>query len=281
MTIKRDRDWNSTASGWKKWQPISEKAAQTVTEIMLDMAAVSPGDTVIDLATGIGDTAVACARRVGPTGRVLATDGAEAMLSLAERFVEGKGFNNVSYKVANLDNLNFGREKFDAAICRWGLMFAKNLTNTLKLIRAHVRPEGCFSAIVWGPPERAEVQSFANGILMDSLGLPPIPTGDGTPFALSDKNALERDFENAGYSNVESQTVDVRYKFSTAEEYVRYRRDRSSLEKLIAHVPEIERERGWAAVVSAARKRAGPDHSIWFVSEAVVISGKNAVQQYF
>ena len=49
MTENNKRDWNSTAAGWKKWHPISERAARTATEIMLKMAGVSEGYRVVDL----------------------------------------------------------------------------------------------------------------------------------------------------------------------------------------------------------------------------------------
>ena len=60
MADDEKRDWNSTAAGWKKWHAVSEKAAQSATENMLNMAGVSEGDRVIDFATGLGDTAIVC-----------------------------------------------------------------------------------------------------------------------------------------------------------------------------------------------------------------------------
>ena len=49
MTNNKNRNWNSTAAGWKKWHVISERAARTATETMLEMAGVSKGDIVIDI----------------------------------------------------------------------------------------------------------------------------------------------------------------------------------------------------------------------------------------
>lgn len=281
MSQNQKRDWNSTAAGWKKWQPISENAARTATETMLDMAGIQSGDRVIDYATGLGDTAAACARRVGPTGQVLATDGADAMLEFARGYMAELELPNVSFAKVNFNDIAVEESGFDAGICRWGLMFAEDLLATLSSLRELLRPGGHFAAIVWGPPERAEVQTLTNTVLMESLGLPPVPTGKGTPFALSDRDALEQDFAKAGFSNVESQAVSVVYDFKSAEEYVQYRRERSSLDKNIAHCSEADREKAWEAVTAAARKRARPDRSVRFVSETTVIAGQNAVQQYF
>lgn len=281
MSETSKRDWNSTAAGWKKWQPISENAARPATEAMLDMAGVQPGDRVVDFATGLGDTAAACARRVGAEGMVLATDGADAMLEFAKTYMTELSLPNVSFAKVNFNDIKVDESGFDAGICRWGLMFAEDLVATLSRIRTLLHPGGSFAAIVWGPPENAEVQTLTNTVLMDALGLPPVPTGKGTPFALSDQEALKHDFGLAGFSNIESQTVSVTYDFKSADEYVQYRRERSSLDKHIAHCPEDEREKAWAAVAAAARKRARPDRSVRLVSETIVIAGQNAVQQYF
>ncbi|MEC7536265.1 MAG: class I SAM-dependent methyltransferase [Pseudomonadota bacterium] len=281
MTENNKRDWNSTAAGWKKWHPISERAARTATETMLQMAGVSEGYRVVDFATGLGDTAAACAKKVGPSGYVLATDAASAMLEFATEYIASQNLTNVDFQVANFDELKLEMKNFDAGLCRWGLMFAQDLVASLAAIRGLLRPGGSLGAIVWGPPERAEVLSLSNRVLMQSLGLPTVDTGKGTPFGLCDREALERSFGAAGFTNIESQVVSVVYDFSSAEEYVQYRRERSSLEKQIAHCPEEARERAWANVVLEARRRARPDRSIRFVNETIVIAGQNAVQQYF
>lgn len=281
MLGEKNRDWNSTAVGWHKWHSISEKAAQTVTETMFDMAEISKGDRVIDFATGIGDTAVACARRVGDTGYVLATDSAENMLEFAERYAAKERLDNISFERMDLDVLSVGETKFDAGICRWGLMFAKDVVASLTVIRGLLRPGGIFAAVVWGPPERAEVHTLSNTVLMRTLDEPPVPTGKGTPFALSDRSKLEEYFASAGYTNVESQTVSVFHDFQTAEDYAYYRRERSSIGDRISHRSQSDQERAWASVVEAARERARPDRSVRFVSETIVIAGQNAVRQYF
>src|SRR5918992_6412594 len=48
-----------------------------------DLAAVGPGDSALDVATGTGDLAIELARRVGPTGTVVGSDFSEGMLRLA------------------------------------------------------------------------------------------------------------------------------------------------------------------------------------------------------
>ena len=281
MSEPGKRDWNSTADSWRKWHPFTERAVRPVTEAMLEMAAIGSGQCILDLATGLGAAAFAAARRAGETGSVLAVDKAEKMLANARALLAEEGLANVAFATGDLDALDIGETGFDAAICRWGLMFAADLDSTLSRIRGLLSPGARFAAAVWGPPDRCPTPTLANRVLMEALGLPPVSTGKGTPFALSDRAALENAFARAGFTSVDSQAVDFTYDFRNADEYVTYRRERTSLEGKIAHLPESERERAWAAVAAEARKLARPDRSIRLVNEGLVVVGQNSVQQYF
>src|SRR5881392_572430 len=57
-----------------------------------DLAAVGPGERVLDVATGTGDLAIELARRVGPGGAVTGSDVSEQMLSHARQKAPGITF---------------------------------------------------------------------------------------------------------------------------------------------------------------------------------------------
>ena len=69
------RGWDETsAAAWDKWFHIIEGGAQALSDRMVALAAIGPGAQVLDVASGLGEPAVAAARRAGPSGRVLATE---------------------------------------------------------------------------------------------------------------------------------------------------------------------------------------------------------------
>src|SRR3954465_9270729 len=76
--------WEQAAAAWHRWAPVLEAWLGPATQLMLDLAAVSDGSRVLDVAAGAGGQTLAAARRVGPTGRVLATDISPAILSYAK-----------------------------------------------------------------------------------------------------------------------------------------------------------------------------------------------------
>lgn len=68
------QQWQDAAEAWHRWGPTIEDWLGEATKRMLDTAHVSAGSRVLDVAAGAGGQSLLAARRVGPTGHVLATD---------------------------------------------------------------------------------------------------------------------------------------------------------------------------------------------------------------
>ena len=75
--------WQEAAEAWDRWGPTLEEWLGPATELMLDQTDIRPGARVLDLAAGAGGQTIAAARRVGPSGSVLATDISPAILGFA------------------------------------------------------------------------------------------------------------------------------------------------------------------------------------------------------
>src|SRR5512145_1156325 len=90
---KESADW------WSAGQVARQKIYGAATEMMLDLAGVQPGSRVLDVAAGTGDQTLMAARRVGPTGNVLATDDSASMLKVAAEAARNEGLTNVETRV--------------------------------------------------------------------------------------------------------------------------------------------------------------------------------------
>src|SRR3977135_4250253 len=73
-----------TVAAWRKWHAQIAAFTQGATKAILEAAHLRPGMRVLDLASGVGDPALAIASEVAPSGRVTATDLGPGMISLAE-----------------------------------------------------------------------------------------------------------------------------------------------------------------------------------------------------
>src|SRR5688500_8387362 len=115
------QQWDNVAAGWKKWWRTIEDGAQYVSQRMIELADVKPGQRVLDIATGIGEPALLVASRVGPAGFVVATDISSQMLDIARERATQLGLTNVKFMEADADGLDFPDGSFDTVLCRWGL----------------------------------------------------------------------------------------------------------------------------------------------------------------
>jgi tRNA A58 N-methylase Trm61 len=61
--------WDNAAAGWQAWWETFERGAQKVSDKIVELAEIKPGDRVLDIATGIGEPAVTASRKVMPNGK--------------------------------------------------------------------------------------------------------------------------------------------------------------------------------------------------------------------
>ena len=69
------QSWTGVAPNWRKHDATFVRGAAPAAEKLLDLAGVRAGARVLDVASGTGEPAIPAARRVGPSGYVLGTDG--------------------------------------------------------------------------------------------------------------------------------------------------------------------------------------------------------------
>src|SRR5438477_12211890 len=155
-TAEPARTWQSTEAA-EVWRQGAARRGQTLaiaTDRMLDAAGLRRGFRVLDIAAGTGDQSLLAAQKVGPDGSVLATDISATMLAVAAEAARDAGLANVGTRVADASSLDIPAGEFDAAICRFGLMFVPDLNAALTRIRAALKPDAKFATLVWSTPER-------------------------------------------------------------------------------------------------------------------------------
>src|SRR5450755_3851916 len=101
-----------------------------------DLARLVPGQRALDVATGTGDLAFELARRVGPSGEVVASDFSERMLELARAKARAGGGWDVHFETANALALPYADDAFDAATVGFG---ARNFSDLAGGLREMVR----------------------------------------------------------------------------------------------------------------------------------------------
>ena len=181
---------------------------------MLDMAGVTDGARVLDVAAGAGGQTIAAARRVGPSGTVLATDISPAILEYAQAEASTAGLSNVTTRVMDGEDLEVEPGSFDAVISRLGLIYFPDQQRALGDMRRALRDGGRVAAIVYSTPERNPFNSIPMSIIRRRAALPPLLPGQPGPFSLGAPGVVAAAFETAGFHDVETRLVDAPLRLS-------------------------------------------------------------------
>jgi len=277
--------WDVSAPGLEKWLHVTQVASQDVTDRMMELAGIKPGDNVLDIATGIGDPAIDAARIVQPTGRVLAVDLSQSRLATARRRAKEQGLENViKFIESDIEIMEFPSSKFNAILSKWGLMFFADLERLLRRIFDALLSDrgggGVFAAAVWSRPEKVPSMKIPS-LVLDRLEVPPLPTALN-PFRLSDMSVLSKLFIEAGFEDVKTEAVPVIYRFDSAEDYFDFAYETSGsfkgrITNAAAFLSDEKQDKIKKDIVDEARSFVDSKGQLSMSNEALLIAGRRGL----
>jgi SAM-dependent methyltransferase len=241
--------WQTAAEAWYRWSPTLNEWLGKATGQMLEIAGISTGQKVLDIAAGAGEQSITAAKKVGPTGAVLATDISSNILSYASKLAKQAGINNIETRVIDGENLTLEDETFDAVISRVGLIYFPDQQQALREMRRVLKRGGKIGAIVYSTADRNGFFSVPVSIIRRRANLPaPLP-GQPGPFSLGAEGILEKAFEQAGFINVKTVRIDSPLRLSTAKECVRFEKESfGALHQMMSILSEQEKESVWLEI---------------------------------
>jgi ubiquinone/menaquinone biosynthesis C-methylase UbiE len=258
-------EWREAAAGWRAWFEVleAEDAGRAVSQALVRLAGIGPGDAVLDVAAGYGEPGLTAARAVGPGGQVVCTDISAAMLAFGRERAAAEGLDNLRFLESDAEELVFEEGSFDAVLSRQGLQYLPGIAGVLARLRSFLRPRGRLAAAVWGPPViRAELQ------------LPPPPAGIPGPFALGDAGRLGELVAAAGFADVATGTVTAVYQTGSPELATRWLRAVAPpITSLVDGQPPDVQARVWAKVTEAWAPYTTTDGGVRLENQAVWVTG--------
>lgn len=268
-------NWDSVAHGWEKWWRTIEIGTGKVTRRLIELASIKIGSRVLDISTGIGEPAITAAREVGNTGQVLATDISSEMLSIAKKRAINAGLQHVIvFKQGDTGTIELPNSTFDAALCRFGLMFLPDLNTALLNIYGSLVDGGRFAAAVWASPEKDSLFVSTMSTVMKETHTSPPPAGSPGPYSLSDESMLRNYFVNTGFKDIAIERMNVTFNFGSSEAYASFVHETAGpLQEMLSNESPERRQKILKAVSESARKFADNTGTVKFSNDAICIIG--------
>ncbi|MGI8428629.1 MAG: class I SAM-dependent methyltransferase [Solirubrobacteraceae bacterium] len=229
--------WESAATGWGARADRIREWGLPVSAWMIDHLGLTPGQRVLELAAGPGDTGFLAAALIKaraacpgePDGTLVCSDGAEAMLEVARGRAAKLGIENVEFTRLELEWIDLPTASVDAVICRWGFMLTVDPGTALGEVRRVLRPGGRLVLAVWDAPEHNPWATIpGQGLANLELGSPRDLTGPGM-FALAAPGRLQGLLQGAGFVETLVETVEVADDYPRLEDYLEETLDLSRL----------------------------------------------------
>jgi ubiquinone/menaquinone biosynthesis C-methylase UbiE len=200
--------WDKAADHYERYWARQLEPAQ---RRLLELAALRPGERVLDVACGTGLVTLAAARAVGRAGAVLATDISDAMVTRVTEASARAQMSNVTAKRMDAQASQSAAGEFDAALCALGLMYVPDPVAALREMRLALNPEGRAAVAVWGARARcgwAEIFPIVDSRV----------ASDVCPmfFQLGTSDALHLAMEAAGFRSVVAERIPTTLHYESA-----------------------------------------------------------------
>jgi ubiquinone/menaquinone biosynthesis C-methylase UbiE len=237
------RIWEEMAAGWEGHRRRVWEASREIGEWLVDALDPQPGETVLELAAGVGDTGFAAARRLGAEGRLITTDFSEQMVQAARRRAEELGVPNAEFRTLDAERMELDDGSIDGVLCRWGYMLMADPGAALAETRRVLADGGRLALSVWGDPDCNPWASIPARALLEQTGAdPPDPLAPGV-FAMASEERTRSLLQEAGLEPQRVETVDMAWWFESYADYWHHLTDvKGAIALVVRSLPDPARE---------------------------------------
>jgi SAM-dependent methyltransferase len=216
MTAKQgntDQAWSdASAAKWVRLQERTDAQLGALGLFVIDRLAPAPGERVLDVGCGAGQTVLQLAERVGSEGSVVGLDISAPMLARARERVSEAGLSRVELVLGDAATQRFERP-FNVLFSRFGVMFFEDPVVAFTNLRAALRPGGRLGFVSWQAPELnpwVGLTLNAARKIAPQQALPALlEPGRPGPFFLADAAFVRRVLHRAGFTEIAIEPREV------------------------------------------------------------------------
>ena len=198
--------WNNVLTPkWIRFRHLLSGNGKLHSDAALPRFDIRPGNRVLDIGCGFGETCLEIGRLVGPSGEVVGLDCTDEFLAIANRERNDAGLTQVRYEVGDAQVHPLPENYYDVAFARFGVMFFESAVRALRNTRRALKPGGKVCLIVWRRLADNPAWGAAKTVVLEYLP----PPGDNAqtcgpgPFSWADEETDRGMLAAAGFPNVE------------------------------------------------------------------------------
>ena len=197
---------------WQVSRPVGESLVQRLDP--------QPGQTILELASGPGETGFVVARELGDDGKLIQTDFSPEMVESAKRGVKDNGLTNVEVRVMDAEKMDLEDDSVDGVICRWGYMLMADPAAALAETRRVLRDGGRAVLLGLGRGRTATPGRRCSGMTFVQQGHIPAPEpSDPGMFAMGADERIRELVTGAGFREIDIEEVPLEWRFDDFDDY--------------------------------------------------------------
>jgi SAM-dependent methyltransferase len=177
-----------------------------------------PGETLLELAAGTGETGFLAAGRLGPAGRLISSDFAPEMVQAAKRVATELGIANVEFRVLDAEQLELEDASVDGVLCRFSFMLMSDPLRALRETRRVLRPGNHLAFSTWADPGRNPWMTLSARLMIERGLMEPFSSDGPGMFALADADTIVPLLTAAGFGEIEVEEMELRWRFDGPDE---------------------------------------------------------------
>ena len=211
------RRWGDQAAGWESHRDGLRTATMPVSAWMIDAIDPQPGDTILELAAGTGDTGLLAAELVEPGGELISSDFSPEMLMTAQRRARELGVENVRFKQIDAEtSIDVEAASLDGVLCRWGYMLMADPGSALRETRRVLKPGRRVALAAWTGPDSNLWSVLPNRAMAErGLGEPHDPDLPHQ-FSWAGEGLIAEQLEAAGFTEHHVEALDFTMDYPSA-----------------------------------------------------------------
>jgi SAM-dependent methyltransferase len=235
--------WEEMAPGWERWRAQLADALTPVRTWLIRELDPRPGETVLELGAGTGETGFEAAGLLGDEGRLVTSDFSPEMVEVARRRGTELGLRNVDYRVIDAERIELDSDSVDGVLCQSSYMLVADPAAALAETRRVLRPGRRLTLSVWGAPERNPWAALGAMVLIERGHLSPPEPGAPGVFSMASTERTLALLDGAGFESVRTAEVEVRFTFHNLDDYEQWVIDVAGpFAMLVRGLPRDERE---------------------------------------